>query len=214
MGFIRKVYGILSVQLLVTFGMVAVFTFSDPVKKAVQSSPAALWAAIILSFGFLIALSCCPKVAQTYPTNYLCLAGFTLTEGYLVGVISSTYDSGAVMKAVGVTVFVTVALTIFAWQTKIDFTGMGSALFVILIVFTLFGFLCAIFRSSVLDNVYASIGALIFSAYIVYDTQLILGGNHQHKFSIDQYVFAALSLYLDIVNLFLYLLRLFGTNRT
>ncbi len=61
---------------------------------------------------------------------------------------------------------------------------------------------------------YASAGALIFSMYIVYDTQLMMGGNHKLSIDPEEYVFAALSLYLDIVNLFLYILTIIGAARS
>ena len=53
-------------------------------------------------------------------------------------------------------------------------------------------------------------GAVIFSLYIIYDTQIMLGGNHKYSLSPEEYIFAALNLYLDIINLFLYLLSIFG----
>ena len=59
--------------------------------------------------------------------------------------------------------------------------------------------------------VYAGLGAFVFSAFIVYDTQLICGGKHRtYQFSVDDYVLAALSLYIDVVQLFLFLLSLLG----
>ena len=60
---------------------------------------------------------------------------------------------------------------------------------------------------------YGSAGALIFSLYIVYDTQLMMGGKHKYSLSPEEYVFAALSLYLDIINLFLYILMIIGAAR-
>jgi len=56
---------------------------------------------------------------------------------------------------------------------------------------------------------------LIFTFYIVYDTQLIMGalGGHAISFEIDDYAFASLNLYLDIINLFLHLLSLFGERK-
>lgn len=56
-------------------------------------------------------------------------------------------------------------------------------------------------------------GAVIFSLYIIYDTQIMLGGNHKYSLSPEEYIFAALNLYLDIVNLFLYLLSIFGGGK-
>ena len=57
---------------------------------------------------------------------------------------------------------------------------------------------------------YGSAGALIFSLYIVYDTQLMMGGKHKYALDPEEYVFAALSLYLDVINLFLYILMIIG----
>jgi len=58
-------------------------------------------------------------------------------------------------------------------------------------------------------------GVLLFTFYIVFDTQLLIGeyGGHKVQFGIDDYVFAALNLYLDIINLFLHILSLFGERR-
>eukprot|EP00913_Durusdinium_trenchii_P007276 g6838.t1 len=58
---------------------------------------------------------------------------------------------------------------------------------------------------------YAGFGALLFSGYIVLDTQLIIGGKHSSfQFGTEDYVMAAITIYLDIINLFLYILSLFG----
>jgi hypothetical protein len=184
------------------------------VRKAVQSSPGILYTAIALSFGFLIALACCPGVAQKWPTNIACLAGFTLCEGYLVGAIASFYSTDSVIKAVAATVLITLALTAFAWQTKIDFTAMGGVMLCLVLVLLMFGIYTAIFPSQIARTAYAAAGAFIFSLFIVYDTQMIIGGkHHSHRFEVDQYVFAALNIYIDIVQLFLHLLRLFGSSR-
>ena len=59
---------------------------------------------------------------------------------------------------------------------------------------------------------YGSLGALVFSLYIVYDTQLMMGGKHKYALSPEEYIFAALNLYLDIVNLFIYLLAIVGNR--
>ena len=51
-------------------------------------------------------------------------------------------------------------------------------------------------------------GALLFSFFIVYDTQIMVGGDHKYALCPEEYVFAALNLYLDVINLFLHILRL------
>ena len=49
--------------------------------------------------------------------------------------------------------------------------------------------------------------------YIVYDTQLMMGGKHKYSIDPEEYIFAALNLYLDIINLFLYILTLIGAAK-
>jgi len=68
-------------------------------------------------------------------------------------------------------------------------------------------------RNKILSIVYASIGAFLFSCYIIVDTQLMMGGKHQYAIDPEEYIFAALNLYLDIVNLFLFILRIIGASR-
>ena len=60
---------------------------------------------------------------------------------------------------------------------------------------------------------YSAVGCLIFSLYLIYDTQIMLGGKHKYSLSPEEYIFAALNLYLDIINLFLYILRIIGAAR-
>ena len=60
---------------------------------------------------------------------------------------------------------------------------------------------------------YAAVGALLFMVYIVYDTQLMMGGKHKYSIDPEEYIFAALNLYLDIINLFLYILTLIGAAK-
>lgn len=60
------------------------------------------------------------------------------------------------------------------------------------------------------DNLFNFVGALLFSVYLIYDTQLMMGGDHKFSISPEEYVFAALNIYLDIIMIFLYILRLFG----
>lgn len=225
-GFIRKVYGILSIQLLVTFGMVSLFSFHEPTQQFVVSRPWMLYTALGVSFAALISIVCCGNAARRYPTNYILLSIFTLAEGYLVAVISAVYamdkaNNGyaTVAMAMGMTFVVVLGLSLFACQTRYDFTGMGGYLFAGLLVLVMFGFMASIFTTTyesikTVNIVYSSLGVLLFSFYIVYDTQLIVGGKHKkHQYGLDDYVFAALSLYLDVINMFLYILALLGGDR-
>jgi len=208
-GFIRKVYGILTFQLTVTMGIMGIF-FIESVKLYTSQNIWVFWTAFFISIGFLIGLTCCGDVRRKSPHNMILLSGFTVAEGLMLGVACSTYTAESVLMAVGICALVVLGLTIFALQTKIDFTMCNGILFVLVLCLMIFGIFCAIFPSNIMNVVYASLGAVIFSCYIVVDTQLMMGGKHKYALDPEEYVFASLNLYLDIINLFLMILSLVG----
>lgn len=213
LGFIRKVYGILLCQLTVTIVFIVLFLFVEPIKMFSYNNPWLWGTAFALTFVCLIALACCPDVRRSFPTNLIFLGVFTVCESFLLGAVASCYESNEVLMAVGITAAVALGLTIFAMQTKWDFTMCSGGLLVLLIILLFFGILCAFIPSHILRIFYASLGALVFSLYLVFDTQMMLGGKHQYALSPEEYIFAALNLYLDVVNLFLFILSLIGSAR-
>ncbi|XP_028848526.1 protein lifeguard 2-like isoform X2 [Denticeps clupeoides] len=112
--FVRKVYSILMVQLLVTLAIVALFTFCDPVKDYVQSNPGWYWASYAVFFSTYLTLSCCAGPRRQFPWNLILLAVFTLSLSYVTGMLSRS-----VMLCLGITVLVCFSVTISSFQTKI-----------------------------------------------------------------------------------------------
>lgn len=213
LGFIRRVYAILFVQILVTALMIALFLYVEPIKQYSVANPWMYIVGMVITFAVLIVLACCPNVRRNYPINFILLAIFTVCEGWMLGTVSSHYEKDEVLMAVGITAVVTLALTVFAFQSKWDFTMMGGLLFVFIIVLMCFGLLCLIIQNKYVSLVYASLGALLFCAYLVFDTQLMMGGKHKYSLSPEEYIFAALNLYLDVINLFLFILSIIGLSR-
>ena len=165
----------------------------------------------------MLAIVCCKQVSRKFPQNFIMLAAFTTCEGFLLGCVCSTYSAYQVIMSVFITCVVFGFLTMYACCTETDFTGCGAYLFGVQLALTLFGFTVPLlayadlsFRA--LNLVFNFMGVLVFVFYIIYDTQLIMGeyGGHKEKFEIDDYIFASLNLYLDVVNLFLYILEMFG----
>lgn len=205
MAFIRKVYAILTVQLLATAAVGFVSMRSVTYKTWIQSHPWAMWVSL---FGSLAFLGLTFWKRKSYPTNLMFLAGFTAMEAYSVGVIVSLTDSRIVLQAVVLTLGIFVALTLFACQSKYDFTSWMPYLFGGLWVIILFGFMSAFFPYN--DKVelgYGVVCALLFSGYILVDTQLIM--RHYH---VEEEIAASISLYLDIINLFLAILRILNSQ--
>lgn len=212
-AFIRKVYTILSFQLAITVAFISIFLFIQPVQVWFASNFWISWVLLGVIIAVMIALVCCGDVRRKYPLNLILLGIFTIAESILLGAISASYKVDTVLIAVGITAVVVVGLTIFSFQTKIDFTGLGTYLFVAFLVLFAFSILALIIRSKILNIVYAALGAGLFSMYLVFDTQLMMGGKHKYSISPEEYIIACLNLYLDIINLFLMILRLVGAAR-
>ena len=195
-GFIRKVYALLCVMLTVTFSTVALFSLSPAVQRAIQATPAILGLALAAYLGTAIALTCCGEgPRRRYPTNYILLAVFTVATSVMVGVVSATYAPESVALAAGLTLALFAGLTAFAWQTRIDFTPLNQGAFSACWGLLLLGLVCALFPSTILRNVYATLGAVLFSFFIIIDTQMLLGGKREFQLGPDDYVLAALQLY-------------------
>lgn len=212
-GFIRKVYSILTVQLSITLGFIALFMYHRGTKIWVQKHPEMFWIALGVMIVTLISMACCGSVRRKAPMNFIFLALYTLAQSFLLGVTTANFSSDEVLLAVGITAAVCLGLTLFAFQTKWDFTVMGGVLFVAVIILMLFGIIAIFFPGKTITVVYASAGALLFSIYLIYDTQLMMGGEHKYSISPEEYIFAALNLYLDIINIFMYILTIIGATR-
>ena len=146
---------------------------------------------------------------KSYPTNLFFLSGFTALEAYSISVIVSFYDTKVVLLALTLTAGIFVALTLFACQTKYDFTSWMPYLFGALWILILFGFVAAFFpHDNTMELIYGGAAALIFSGYILVDTQLVM--RHYH---VEEEIAAAISLYLDIINLFLAILRILNSQQ-
>ena len=194
-----------TVQLLLTTFMSSISFFSDSYRQWIQGN---FWLLLVSVFGALGFMLVTYWKRKSYPANLLFLTGFTILEAYSVSVVTSLYEANSVVLALVLTLGIFVALTLFACQSKYDFTNWMPYLFGGLWFLILFGFVAAFFpRSSTVELIYGGVGALIFSAYILVDTQLVL--RHYH---VEEEIAAAISLYLDILNLFLSILRILNNQ--
>lgn len=125
-GFIRKVYSILTLQLAMTLAIMTPFVFHEPTRIWAVNHLWLLWVDFAILFVLIIALTCFESLRRTSPINIILLGLFTIAQSISLGVLSALYARDAVLIAVGITAVVTVGLTIFAFQTKWDFTMCGG----------------------------------------------------------------------------------------
>ncbi|XP_027703608.1 protein lifeguard 2-like [Vombatus ursinus] len=211
--FIRKVFFVLTFQLMITLGVICLFIFCIPLKTWVLLNPWFTYALFPILFALIIILSCCENVRHKVPANFFFLFIFTLVEGLLLGAVTVFYQAEEVMWAIGGTALVTWGLTLFALQTKIDFTSFSAILWAVFLMLLLYGTLYFFMPSYWLRLIYASLGTLLFSVYLVFDIQFMLKRSHQYDWNPEEYVFAALNVYLDIVNIFVFILELISQDQ-
>lgn len=201
--FIRKVYSILSVQLVLT-GVVSTFmAMHVPTQIYVLTHGWPVTLSMVTSIALIVALMC---YKDKHPENMYLLATFTIVEAFLVGTTTTAYCAagyeGVVLESVFLTGAIFIGLTLFTFQSKIDFSFLGAALSMGLGALILWGLFAMLFGVQT-GYAYALIGCILFSGYILFDTWLIMD-----RLSPSEYVLAAIMLYLDIINFFLYLLQL------
>ena len=228
LGFVKKVYGIISVQLIITtiFVVLAQSRFAAYLQDcdyySCGPSSAAMtifWICLVATIIISIMISCYTSIARTVPTNYILLFLFTLCESYLVGLVTTFYDPPTVILAAGLTACLTITLTIYACTTKTDFTLYGGILWIVGWGFFAVSILFGYFTMGDGGKYYnmmtcclAVFGICLYGVYLIYDTQLIMGGG-RYKLSLDDYIIGALVIYIDIIALFLRILQLLGAAR-
>lgn len=239
LGFVRKVYGLLGFMLVISFGLAAPFVFKP--EQAIDFMNANPWitglvtAVLLLHQCVNIAMcfeSFCGggpcqrtylRMFMTWPWNYMFLISYAVCMGVLLGIICSTYKAESVILVFLMTAGIMGALTVYAAYTTTDFSGCGMYICALCAGLCMMGLISMFVPcGSVVHRVYAALGAILCSFFIVYDTQLIFGSAsfelnrsavRKIEFTIDMYAFAAYQLYLDFVNMFLYLLELLGERR-
>ncbi|CAD8142849.1 unnamed protein product [Paramecium octaurelia] len=213
LGFIRKVYSILSLQLLFTALLTVWCITQEAVTKFVVQEIFLFVFAAISAIVLMCFLLCCKANARRAPKNYILLSLFTLCEAYVVSFICctvATQNSNGIeliVIALSMTVLMTMGLTLYACTTKEDFTICTGLLWSLAICLLLLFIFTLIFPSRLLSIIYSIFAIFVYSIYIIVDTQLIVGSK-RHSLQKDDYIIGALILYIDIIILFLELLKL------
>jgi len=200
-AFVRKVYTILFCQIVATCIVSGGLSQSSSAISWVQTH---IWAFYVPMFGTLINLGLLYWKRHSHPWNFVLLSTFTVMEAFTLGVVVAFYNHTVVMQALLITLGIFLGLTLFTFQSKYDFSGLGPWLFGGLIALVMTGIVGMFIPfNSTMDLIYAIGGSLLFSGYIVYDTYMI-----NQRLSPDEFIVGAISLYLDFINLFLSILRL------
>ncbi len=193
---LKNTYTLLSATLLCTAGVTWL-------TQGIPLSPLVYLGSIIGSFVLLFVTLRLRNSAM----GLLALFGFSALQGLSLGPTISYYlhtpdGSATVADATGLTALAFVALSAYVHISRKDFSAWSGMLFVGLVVVVIASLVGIFIPSQAYQMALAGVSALLFCGYILYDTSDIIHGGETN------YIIAAMRLYLDILNLFLSLLRL------
>ncbi|KAK9146601.1 hypothetical protein Sjap_006504 [Stephania japonica] len=212
-AFIRKIYSILSLQLLLTVAIAAVVVTVRPISLFFATTGAGLALYIVIIITPFIVLCPLSFYYQRHPINYLLLTVFTVALSFAVGLTCAFVPGKIILESVILTAAVVISLTLFTfWAARkgYDFNFLGPFLFGAVMVLILFAIIQVFFPLGKISvMIYGALASIIFCGYIVYDTDNLI-----KRYSYDEFIWAAVSLYLDIINLFLSLLTIFRAADT
>jgi len=163
------------------------------------------WGVVLLEFALLFGVY---ALKDKPGINLAMLFAFTFVSGLTISPLLNIYIGrgmgGIVGEAFLLTSIAFGGLSLFAMNTKKDFTTMSKMLFITLIIVVVAGLLNLFFHSPILQLAIAVVSSVLFSFFILYDTQNIIQGNYSTPIE------GAIALYLDFFNLFVSLLQILG----
>ena len=214
--FITKVYGWMAGALAIT-GLVAWYTVNTPSMREFIFGNKAVFIGLMIGQILLVASlagwinKMSTQVATLIFVAYAVLTGLVFSSLFII------YTSGSLASTFLITGGMFAVMSLYGWFTGNDLTKLGSLLFMLLIGLIIASVINIFMNSTILYWITTYVGIFIFTGLIAYDTQKIknmgatlVEGTEEHK---KASIIGALNLYLDFINLFLMLLRIFGSRR-
>ena len=215
---LRNVYMWMTLGLAIT-GVVAMYVASNPqLVRAIVMNRALFFGLIIAQLGLVFFLSA--RVQTMSPAAAtIAFAAYSVLNGMTLSVIFLAYTAASVAQAFFVAAGTFAVLSVYAVTTDRDLGGMGQYLFAGLIGLIIASVVNMFLGSATIEYVISFFGVFLFMGLTAYDTQMIKNWSRQLGSSADEAdyirvsIMGALKLYLDFINLFLFLLRFLGNRR-
>ncbi|AEV28621.1 FtsH-interacting integral membrane protein [Sphaerochaeta pleomorpha str. Grapes] len=214
---VKNVYLWMTAGLGIT-GIVAFFVASNPsLMKALIGNSMGFILLVVGEFALVFYLSArLNKMSQT--SAIAAFLAYSVLTGVLLSTIFVAYAGVVIYKTFLTTALMFAGMSIYAMTTKRDLSGLGYYLRMGLWGLIIASMMNMFFRSAGFDYLLSFVGVAIFLGLTAFDTRKIIEMNNQYGSSMDEEEFTkvsilgALTLYLDFLNLFLYLLRIFGRS--
>ena len=209
----RKVYVWMTLALAIT-GFTAYAVANSPgILQAIYTNQILFWGLIIAEFGLVIGITAAiNKLSLTTATLLFVL--YSVINGATMSFIFAIYTMSSIAMVFFITAGTFAAMAIIGYTTKADLSSMGKILIMALIGIIIATVVNIFLKSTGLEMILSYLGVLVFVGLTAYDSQKIKrmlmmapdAGEGAQKLAL----LGALTLYLDFINLFIYLLRIFG----
>jgi hypothetical protein len=214
-AYMLRIYNYMASGLALT-GIIALATAqSESLMQIIFGGGALMWIIMLSPLAFILALSFGINKMQA-STAQAVFWGFAAVMGLSMASIFAVYTGTSIARVFFITAGTFAGMSLYGYTTKRDLTAMGSFLFMGLIGIILASVVNIFLQSSAMHFVISVLGVLIFVGLTAYDTQKIKSMYAEAdgaETASKKAIMGALTLYLDFINLFLMLLRLFGDRR-
>jgi FtsH-binding integral membrane protein len=192
------------------------FAASGNLLALLQGSSLLMWGVMLAPIGMVLIMSFAFNRLSFAALMGLFLA-YSLVNGISLSVIFLIYSSAAISKVFFITAGLFATMAIVGYTTKTDLTKLGSILMMAVIGIVIASLVNYFMKSAAFDYLISCVGVLVFTGLVAYDTQKVkrIGAGVEYGTATagKLALMGALSLYLDFINLFLFLLRVFGGRR-
>jgi len=211
---IRRVYVWMCAALFITAGTAYRVSTSQELLNLIFSSKFSFFGIIIAQFVIVWFLSARIKTLS-FTTATILFALYSVLMGVTMSCIFVAYTQTSIASTFMITAGTFAVMSIYGFTTKRDLTSWGNLLFMGLMGLIIAMVVNFFLKNSIMDLVISCIGVLIFVGLTAYDTQKIKALINQENTEENQKmaIIGSLMLYLDFINLFLFLLRIFGRRR-
>ena len=209
----RKVYLWMTMALAIT-GFTAYGVATSPgIRQAIYANPAVMWGVIIAELILVVTVSGAINRLSLSVATLLFIV-YSVLNGALLSSVFLVYTASSVATVFFITAGTFAAMALVGYTTKTDLSSMGKILLMALIGMIIATIVNLFVKSTGLELIISYIGVLVFVGLTAYDSQkikqMLLQAPDASEGAQKVALLGALSLYLDFINLFLYLLRIFG----
>ncbi len=214
--YVRSVYNWMCIGLAVT-GFIAYYAANNDAMRNMISG-GMMWVIIIAELGLVFAISgMIDRMSAATATSLFVL--YSALNGAMLSSIFVVYSGSSIATTFFICAGTFLGCSIYGWTTKRDLTSVGGFMMMGLIGIIIASLVNIFMKSAMMNAIISYIGVIVFVGLTAYDTQKIKDMALSQPDGLDSAVIrkgailGALSLYLDFINLFLMLLRIFGSSR-